>query len=144
MDGYVSGFLAWLAPLLSTLITTAMTAYIATVQHRGEQKRDEARKETEAKRAAEARWREDIEGRLDEQDSKIDAVLKGQTTQMRSDLIHRAHRYLDDLGRASTDEKDAFDEEYKDYCAMCEAYGIKNSFIDALAERVMDLPERDV
>lgn len=110
----------------------------------GEAKRNQARADTEAKRAAEAEWRESVERQLANHDDKIDAVLRGQTTQMRSDLIHKAHRYLDDLGRASTDEKDAFNEEYKDYCAICEAYGIKNSFIDAIAERVMELPEREV
>ena len=110
----------------------------------GERRRNEAREATNQKRAAEAEWRSGIETRLDQQDEKINAVLKGQTTQMRSDLIHRAHRYLDDLGRASTEEKNAFNDEYKDYCAICEAYGITNSFIDSLAQRVMELPERNV
>lgn len=138
----------------------------------GERKRDEARAEADAKRAAEAEWRNNVERQLSEQnealkhvaedridwyawraeivnlmniqDKQMDTVLKGQTTQMRSDLIHRAHRYLDDLGMASTDEKDAFNDEYKDYCAICEAYGITNSFIDELARRVMSLPERSL
>lgn len=110
----------------------------------GERKRDEARAETEAKRRAEAEWRDEVERQLAAHDEKIGAVLKGQTTQMRSDLIHRAHRYLDDLGKASTDEKDAFNDEYRDYCAICDAYGIENSFIDELARRVMALPEREI
>ena len=105
---------------------------------------DERHEETERKRKAEAEWRDDVERRLEQQDEKICAILKGQTTQMRSDLIHRAHRYLDDLGKASTDEKDAFNDEYRDYCAICDAYGIENSFIDELARRVMALPERQI
>ena len=136
--------IAWLAPILAALMTCAGQLWLNQRFKWADQKRDDARKSTEAKRAAEAEWRESIEHRLDHQKEKINAVLKGQTTQMRSDLIHRAHRYLDDLGRASTEEKNAFNDEYKDYCAICEAYGITNSFIDSLAQRVMELPERNV
>jgi len=117
---------------------------VALGQRNISQRMDERHEETERKRRAEAEWRGDVERRLARQDEKISAVLKGQTTQMRSDLIHRAHRYLDDLGKASTDEKDAFNDEYRDYCAICEAYGITNSFIDELARRVMALPEREI
>lgn len=153
-----------------TVVTGLMSASIIWLIKKGEQKRDEARKEAEASHAAEAEWRAtiestldkqaddlkviaddrdnwvtwraEIEARLDGQDDKIASILKGQCTQMRSDLIHRAHRYIDDLGCASTDEKNAFDEEYKDYCELCEAYGIKNNFVDHLAQQVMELPGR--
>lgn len=110
----------------------------------GEAKRNQAKADTDAKRAAEAKWREDMERRIAELEAAMDAVLKGQTTQMRSDLVHRAHRYLDDLGKASSEEKDAFWDQYKDYCIICKEFGIENSFIDQLAQRVMALPERDV
>lgn len=109
-----------------------------------EDKRDAARAETDAKRKAEALWRDGVEVRLDQQDSKIDSVLKGQCTQMRSDIVHKAHRYLDDLGKASTEEKQAFWTEYEDYQLICEQYGIENHFVDELAKRVMELPEREV
>lgn len=72
------------------------------------------------------------------------SMLKSQVTQMRSDCLHRIHRYLDDLGCASTEEKDAFWAEYQEYCALCEQYGIENSFVDELAKRVMALPEREI
>ena len=108
----------------------------------GEKKRNEARADTEAKRKAEAEWRENVDRRLDAQDERIFAILKGQTTQMRSDLVHKAHRYIDDLGCASTEEKDAFYAQYKDYCAICNAHSIKNSFVDEMARQVMDLPTR--
>lgn len=108
---------------------------VALGQRKLNQRMDERHKETERKRRAEAEWREDVEHRLTRQDEKISAVLKGQTTQMRSDLIHRAHRYLDDLGKASTDENNAFNDEYRDYCAICDAYDIENNFIDELARR---------
>lgn len=109
-----------------------------------ERKRNEAREATDQKRTAEAEWRSGIETRLDQQDAKIDSVLKGQCTQMRSDIIHKAHRYLDDLGCASTEEKQAFWVEYEDYQNVCEQYGIENHFVDELAHRVMELPERDI
>lgn len=108
----------------------------------GERVRNDARAETEAKRAAEAEWRDGVEQRLAEQDEKIDAVLRGQTTQMRSDLVHKAHRYIDDMGCAGVEEKKAWWAEYEDYCAICEAHSIKNSFVDQLAQLVMTLPDR--
>ncbi len=138
MQEIIKAIAQWLAPLLST----AISAYIAVIQHNGESKRDEARADTDAKRAAEAQWRNDIEQRMDDQDEKIGAILKGQTTQMRSDLVHKAHRYIDDLGCASMEEKDAYNAEYEDYCAVCEKHGIKNNFVDKLARQVMELPDR--
>lgn len=129
----VQPVIAWAAPIASTALTT----YVVALINRNEKRREDETRSREA-------WREGVDRRLAEQDSKIDAVLKGQTTQMRSDLVHRAHRYLDDLGMASSDEKDAFWDEYKDYCIICKAYGIENSFIDQLAQRVMQLPERQV
>lgn len=142
MDNAITGFLGWAAPIASTVIVTALTAQIKARQDAAERKRDEAQAETEAKRRAEAEWRERVDGRLDRQDEKIAAVLKGQTTQMRSDLVHRAHRYIDDLGCAGMEEKDAFWAEYEDYCEICRQHGIKNSFVDRLAQQVMGLPDR--
>ena len=142
MDNAITSFLGWASPIASTVIVTALTAQIKARQDAAERKRDEAQAETEAKRRAEAEWRDGISERLDEQDEKIAAVLKGQTTQMRSDLVHRAHRYIDDLGCAGLEEKDAFWAEYEDYCEICRQHGIKNSFVDRLAQQVMELPDR--
>lgn len=142
---------AWAAPIASTIIVTAVTASINAKIKSGEQKRDEAKAETEAKRKAEAEWREQVEKRmesferlLEAQDDKIDSVLKSQLTNTRSDIVHKAHRYLDDLGCASTDEKNSFDAQYKEYSDLCEAYGIENDFVKRLYERVMALPEREL
>lgn len=142
MDNALTSFLSWAAPIASTVIVTALTAQIKARQDAAERKREEAQAETEAKRRTEAEWRERVDGRLDRQDEKIAAVLKGQTTQMRSDLVHRAHRYVDDLGCAGMEEKDAFWAEYEDYCEICKQHGIKNSFVDRLARQVMELPDR--
>lgn len=93
-------------------------------------------------------WREEMVKRLDTQfddhGEKIMSILKAQCTQMRSDTLHKMHRYLDDLGCASTEEKDAFWAEYQEYCELCEQYGIENDFVDELAKKVMALPERQI
>lgn len=130
--------------LLLPLALLAGQLWLNAKFKQAEEKRDAARAETDAKRKAEALWRDGVEVRLDQQDSKIDSVLKGQCTQMRSDIVHKAHRYLDDLGKASTEEKQAFWTEYDDYQLICEQYGIENHFVDELAKRVMELPEREV
>lgn len=138
----MDGVIAWLAPILSTIIVTAATASINAKIASGERKRDEARAETEAKRAAEAKWRNSVDARLDKQDERIDAVLQGQVTQMRSDVTHKIHRYMDDLGCASTEEKNSLNEEYELYCLLCEKYGIDNDFVANMMEQVMALPSR--
>lgn len=135
-------FLAWAAPIVSALVVTALTAQINARVKREEESAKQRAEATDAKRKAEAEWRERVDARLSEQDAKICAVLKGQTTQMRSDLVHRAHRYIDDLGCAGVEEKDAFWAEYVDYCEICRQHGIKNSFVDQLAQQVMELPDR--
>ena len=140
MDGIVT----WLAPILSTIIVTAATASInAQVKHH-ELIAEERHSETEAKRKAEAEWQESVIGRLDEQDRRLDTVLSLQCSQTRSDILHKCHRYLDDVGKASTEEKEALKAEHQDYADICKANGIENEFIDLLVQRVMELPERDV
>lgn len=115
---------------------------VALGQRKISQRMDEGQAKTDAKRAAEAEWRDGITARLDAQDERIDTILTAQTTQMRSDLIHRAHRYVDDLGCASTEEKQSFWAEYEDYIRICDANNVVNHFIDNLAEQVMALPNR--
>lgn len=110
----------------------------------GERKRNQAKADTDAKRAAEAEWRNCVVARLDAQDERIDTILTAQCSQMRSDIIHKCHRYLDDLGKASTEEKDALKAEHDEYSAVCAANEITNNFVDMMVQRVMELPERDV
>lgn len=115
---------------------------VALGQRKISQRMDEGQAKTDAKRAAEAEWREHVVTRLDQQDERIDTILTAQCSQMRSDLIHRAHRYIDDLGCASTEEKQSFWTEYEDYMRICDANSIVNHFIDNLAKQVMALPNR--
>lgn len=136
--------IAWAAPIVSAIIVTAATASINSHIKRRDQVADERHAETEAKRKAEAEWREDVTKRLGEQDERIATILQAQCSQMRSDIIHKCHRYLDDLGKASTEEKEALKAEHEEYSAMCEANDIVNNFVDLMVQRVMELPERDV
>ena len=172
MEQTIAAVIAWLAPIFSAIIVTAATTSINAKVAKGQRTADERHAETEAKRKDEAEWRdavdkllekqgealkmvaddrlewyawrEQIVAHMDNQDERATAMLKAQCTQMRSDTVHRAHRYLDDLGCASIEEKNAFWAEYRDYCDLCEQYGIENSFVDELAKRVMDLPERTI
>jgi hypothetical protein len=116
---------------------------VALGQRKISQHMDEGQAKTDAKRVAEAEWREHVVTRLDQQDERIDTILTAQCSQMRSDLIHRAHRYIDDLGCAGTEEKQSFWAEYEDYMRICDASNIVNHFIDNLAKQVMALPNRE-
>lgn len=136
--------LAWMAPIAATLVTLAGQLWLNERFKLADQKRDQARAETDKKRAAEAAWRESVTARMDAQDKRIDTILQAQCSQMRSDIIHKCHRYLDDLGKASTEEKEALKAEHQEYSAVCKANGIVNNFVDLMVQRVMELPEREV
>lgn len=140
----INPIISWLAPIVSTLIICAGQLALNSKFKRADEKRDAARAETDAKRKAEAEWRDAVEKRLDRQEEQTHVILSAQCTQMRSDIVHKSHRYLDDLGAASTEEKQAFYAEYEDYSQICDANNIVNHFVDTLVERVMALPERDV
>lgn len=133
---------SWLAPIASTLIICAGQLALNASFKRADEKRDAEKAETDAKRKAEAEWRESIDKRLNEQAETIIAILDNQCSQTRSDIVHKYHRYVDDLGCASVEEKDALRAEHKQYSAICEKYGIENDLIDDLVQQVMDLPIR--
>lgn len=132
--------LAWLAPAVPSFLA----AYLIVLVNRGERKREKARAETQAKIDAEVAWREAISKRLTEIEDKLERSISSQVMQIRSDLIHKCHRYLDDLGRASTEEKDALNEQHRQYTKFCKDLDIENDFIDRMVDRVMDLPNREV
>lgn len=168
----IAPIIGWLAPMISTIIITFATASINSHMKRHDEIAAERHAETEEKRKADAEWRDTVDKlllrqseelkrvaddredwytwraeimkRMDNQDDKFMSMLKSQVTQMRSDTLHRAHRYLDDLGMASTEEKAAFWAEYEEYCELCEKYGIENNLVKELAQRVMQLPEREI
>lgn len=164
--------IAWIAPIIAALFTCAGQLWLNRKFKHADEKRDQARADIDAKRKSEAEWRNDVDrlmqeqssalrsvaddrvewytwreqiiSQLSNQDDRIDAILKAQCGQTRSDIIHKCHRYLDDLGRASIEEKEALHAEHEEYTAMCEANNIINHFVDGLVSRVMELPEREV
>lgn len=127
--------IGWAASIASTLIITACTAAIN--RWMSESKKDREREEAERKK-----WRAGVDKKLEDQDDVIKAILSAQCTQMRSDAIHRAHRYIDDLGCASIEEKKSFYAEWEEYQTICDKYGITNNFVDNLVRQVMALPDR--
>lgn len=140
----VTPVITWLAPILSTIIITLATAHINAMLAEGERRRNEAREETAEKRRAEAEWRESVDAKLREIEDKVDRSISSQAMQTRSDIIHKCHRYLDDLGKASIEEKQALHDEHEQYTQFCEDLGIDNSFIDDMVSKVMELPTREL
>lgn len=137
-------FTAWAAPILSTLIVCAGQLMLNSRFKRADEKQDRARAEAEKITKADGEWRDNVIKRLDEQDERIGIMLNAQCSQMRSDIIHKCHRYLDDMGCASTEEKQSLHAEYDDYQSLCDSSGVVNHFVDTLVSRTMELPERDI
>lgn len=136
---------------MSVLVQAAGLAIIAGIQKSADAKRDKAKAETDAKRKAEAEWRDSVDRKLEELaegmkdvDTKVNRQIAIQAADTRSDIIHKCHRYLDDLGCASIEEKNALADEHKQYKQFCKDLEIDNDFIDMLVERVMQLPEREL
>lgn len=130
-------FLAWAAPIASTLIITALTALINRWL-------SESRKDAERSQQERNEWRAGVDAKLASQDAKIDTLLDLSCSQSRSDVVHKCHRYLDDLGCASSEEKQALWAQHEDYKRVCDANGIENHFVEQLVKRVMELPEREI
>lgn len=136
---------------LIPLMLLAAQLWLNSQFKRMDVKRDAAQVQTDAKRKVEAEWRDSIDQRLSELakgisdvDDKTNRSIAVQAAQIRSDIIHKCHRYLDDLGRASTEEKGALSDEHRQYTQFCADLDVENNFIDALVDRVMHLPEREV
>lgn len=146
---HLEPFVTWAAPIAAALVTCLGQMLVAVGQRKlnlrmdeEERNRNEARVKTEEKRRLEAEWRESVDARLKEQDDVIKTILSAQCTQMRSDITHRIHRYVDDLGCASSEEKQSLYSEYEEYCEICRRYGITNHFVDQMMKQVMALPDR--
>lgn len=133
----MDSFITWLAPILSTLVICAGQLALNASFKRADERKEKKQKD-------EAEWRKEITDRLDAQGGKIDVMMGAQCSQIRSDIIHKCHRYLDDLGCASTEEKQSLHSEYEDYRALCDASGVDNHFVDTLMDRAMALPEREL
>lgn len=126
----IQPIVTWAAPIASTILTT----YVLALINRGEKKRDDARAETEANRAAEAEWRRCIEEKMDEQEKNMkDMTLSLQST-MRTNLVNDAERYFR-RGSITPEEHKAWSETYALYSKMG-----PNGLIDAYHEKIDLLP----
>lgn len=130
----VQPIVAWAAPIASTIIVTAATASINAKLASGERKRDEAQEATEAKRKAEAEWREAMSKHMAKQDEKMGLMTSSLQSTMRATLIHNAEKYF---SRGSITP-----EEHASWCDMHDRYSAMgfNGLIDTYRVRIDKLP----
>lgn len=138
MDNAITGFLGWAAPIASTVIVTALTAQIKARQDAAERKRDEAQAETDAKRKAEAEWRERVEGSVAGIDAKLDVLSEATQTTMRTTLLHYIEKYLT-RGWVTPEERASLMDMHRKYAALN-----ANGFIDGYMRRVAELPDKEI
>lgn len=138
MDGAITSFIAWAAQIASAVIVTALTAQIKARQDAAERKRDEAQAETEAKRRAEAEWRERVEGSVAGIDAKLDVLNEATQTTMRTTLLHYIEKYLT-RGWVTPEERASLMDMHRKYAALN-----ANGFIDGYMRRVAELPDREI
>lgn len=130
----VTPFVNWLAPIASTVIVAAATASINSKIAAGERKRDEARADTEAKRKAEAEWRESVASHMQAQSQQMSLMTTALQSTMRASLIHNAEKYF---SRGSITP-----EEHASWCDMHDKYSAMgfNGLIDTYREKIDALP----
>ena len=138
MDNVITSFLGWVAPIASTVIVTALTAQIKARQDAAERKRDEAQAETDAKRRAEAEWRERVEGSVAGIDAKLDVLNEATQTTMRTTLLHYIEKYLT-RGWVTPEERASLMDMHRKYAALN-----ANGFIDGYMARVAELPDKEI
>ncbi len=138
MDNAITGFIAWAAQIASAVIVTALTAQIKARQDAAERKRDEAQAETDAKRRAEAEWRERVEGSVAGIDAKLDALNEATQTTMRTTLLHYIEKYLT-RGWVTPEERASLMDMHRKYSALN-----ANGFIDGYMARVAELPDKEI
>lgn len=132
MDALVS----WLAPILSTLIICAGQLALNTRFKRADEKRDQARAETQAKRDAEAEWRGRIEECVSDLKKEVTQSKDAQQSTMRQSLIHSYEKYVT-RGWLTTEELSAWLDMHDKYSAM----GF-NGLIDTYREHIVQLEIR--
>jgi len=130
--------IAWAAPIASTIIVTAATASINAHIKRRDQVADERHAETEAKRRAEAEWRDDVNSSMADIDAKLDMLNDATQTTMRATLLHYIEKYLT-RGWVTPEERASLMDMHAKYAALN-----ANGFIDGYMERVSELPDRDI
>ena len=138
MADALTQFLGWISPIASTVIVTALTAQIKARQDAAERKRDEAQAKTDAKRKAEAEWRERVEGSVAGIDAKLDVLNEATQTTMRTTLLHYIEKYLT-RGWVTPEERASLMDMHRKYAALN-----ANGFIDGYMARVAELPDKEI
>lgn len=129
-------FWAWLAPIAATLVTLAGQLWLNGRFKAADEKRDQARAETDAKRAAEAEWRGRIESSVADLKRDVMQSKDAQQSTMRQSLIHSYEKYVT-RGWLTTEELSAWLDMHDKYSAM----GF-NGLIDTYRERIVQLEIR--
>ena len=127
----MDGIIAWLAPILSTIIVTAATASINYQVQKAQKVADERHEETEAKRASEAEWQASVT-------EKLDSLTDATQTTMRTTLLHYVEKYLT-RGWLTPEERASLYDMHQKYSALD-----ANGYIDGYIARVMALPDKEV
>lgn len=128
--------MGWLAPIVSTLVICAGQLALNTSFKRADEKRDADRAETEAKRKAEAEWRERMEEAITDLKREVTKSKDAQQSTMRQSLIHSYEKYVT-RGWLTTEELSAWLDMHDKYSAM----GF-NGLIDTYREHIVQLEIR--
>lgn len=126
--------ITWLAPILAALMTCAGQLWLNQRFKRADEKRDDARKSTEAKRAAEAEWRESVTNHMQKQDEHMALMTSSLQSTMRATLIHNAEKYFT-RGSITPEEQASWCDMHDRYSAM----GF-NGLIDTYRRKIDSLP----
>ena len=132
----MESFITWLAPIISTLVICAGQLALNTRFKRADEKRDQARAETQAKRDAEAEWRGRIEASVSDLKKEVTQSKDAQQSTMRQSLIHSYEKYVT-RGWLTTEELSAWLDMHDKYSAM----GF-NGLIDTYREHIVQLEIR--
>ena len=131
MEAQLIAIIGWLSPIISAIIIAAATTSINSHAKRQEMVADERHAETEAKRAADAKWQESVT-------QKLDSLTDATQTTMRTTLLHYVEKYLT-RGWVTPEERASLYDMHQKYSALD-----ANGYIDGYIDRVMALPDKEV
>ena len=84
------------------------------------------------------RWRESVDAKLDGHSADMEAIKDATQTNMRSNLLHYAEKYLT-RGWVTPEERASLYDMHQKYSALN-----ANGYIDGYIDRVMALPDKEV
>lgn len=127
----VTPVIAWLAPIVSTLIITWLTAVI-------NEKMDESRRDVEREAEERKVWHDRVETRITQVEDKIDSINNATQTTMRTTLLHYCEKYLT-RGWVTPEERASLFDMHKKYSKLN-----ANGYIDSYIARVGQLPDKEI